>query len=323
MKQLEIKHSPESVQERAAGQQTQTYNREPEECDDSLKPLSFTQEGIEQAIAESNELLAILVPGTCRREHVMAFCQQAPIARYQQFACDGGPERNPWDPKSARRFVRLLRAGRLKARTIIQIAYLASIGRHVIRCRLELWLAHYNDKEIDDIDFMLTLASEEACRLLTAGHFGTLSDAALQEKMRQNEMAHFEGGTTFFHQYGHDDIIPSVLTFQLCGLGTVAHWLWLANESGSPDIEESRDLYHDQVLDELSGNALIRTAVTRHTDQEILDIWGHSRADIIDSAVARCLVIQERCDVLGVGCSDDMEGMGAWMKYKGLGYVQV
>ncbi|BDS05413.1 hypothetical protein NT6N_04530 [Oceaniferula spumae] len=277
-------------------------------------PLSFTQEGIDHAIDESKQLHNNLVPGNCRKDHVVAFCQQAPIARYMQFACAGGPERNPWDAQLARNFVRQLRASTLNMHEIIQLAYLRTFSGHGLP-RLRKWLGLTRAERTDDTEFFLSMARNEAARLLVVGNFGTLLNQGNESDHRNSELLLLMSTSEFIKKIG--PALESALSWQFfipphfVSLMAVA---W--REFDDFGRREMLERYREEILDEMAEHSFLRNMALCVTDDVTRDTWGVTHLEIIERTGPLGLHVLERCRVLDVEHSLAVPPMTKWYDLK-------
>lgn len=263
--------------------------------------LGFTRGEIDQAITQSDQLLAELVPGNCRREHVTAYCNQAPIARYMACACAGGEERNPWTPELARKFVRLYRKGRLDPQMIVALAYQCGQGKALMGRGLGKALDRLSNEEtLNELQDRMSFERQLIARDLVEGNFGTLANQARQTRLmvslRNTVLAVLNDIKKKTCLMAADVSIPMVMRA-------------ICMKNGLIDLHDCKG----PLLKEIASNVLYRHYVFSHSEELILDIWGLSLVEILEAVVDRSQQAQAACDAWGVEYSPDPCHLTPWL----------
>jgi hypothetical protein len=268
--------------------------------------LSFDPEHLRHVVAESADLLEVLVPGACVRNHVKAFCEQAPVVRYLEVAA-GSSE---WNDANRRKFVRQHRGGKIPSSLIIQLAYVACTDSPLTGGGIDGVLNAVNDVEHNHrhyIEMHRGLAQEH----LVIGHFGTLVDSQKQDELRQSEVNMLQRQISNFERFPENPDSP-ISTMPVYDSKLIVPRAGLWREQERPDRLEILDLCKDKILDELAKHACLRHQALGKGEDELKDILGVTISEVIERTVDHYMQAKKECAIFGVEYHDKEPPLSVW-----------
>ncbi len=269
--------------------------------------LSFDRGSVAEVIDQSAYLLETLVPGTCRREPVKAFCEQAPIARYMEAAA-GSSE---WDDKSRRKFVREHRNGKIPSSLILQLAYCACIDERLTATGIHNVLEAVGNKE-HNYRCCIQRYPDQGTRDLVTGNFGTLRNSEKQSELRQDEVDRLNWEKLYFDRLTHDRNSPISTTVLFDDNHLLVPQAQSWYEGNRPNRIEIRDQCRNRFLTEFARHVILRHPALVMDENKCLEIWGVTHMDIINATARHQTETLNECALFGVDHSTSPAPLSEW-----------